>query len=166
LDWESLKFGVSRSAEMRWSKINPSQCKLCSHRHKITCIRAILPDKETCERLCEMFFATVFPLIPVLHLPSFADDFRTFWDETGSKREHDSEIGPLLRSKPSFVCLLSSIKAIRIFHFWVPQQGDGIARLLRSQFVVLQRDNILNGILGLPGAPELRCWRLGVQMIG
>jgi hypothetical protein len=56
-----------------------------------------------------MFFATLFPLIPVLHLPSFADDLRTFWDETGSKREHDSEIGPLLRSKPSFVCLFSSI---------------------------------------------------------
>ena len=51
----------------------------------------------------------MFPLTPVLHLPRFARDFRTFWNETGSPIGHDAEVGALLRRNPSFVCLLSSI---------------------------------------------------------
>ena len=30
-----------------------------------------LPPRETCDELLEAFVATVYPLIPVLHLPSF-----------------------------------------------------------------------------------------------
>ena len=109
LDWENQRFGAPSSADMRRSRTNLSQCKFCGHRYTVRCILALLPTKETCESLCNLFFGTVFPLTPILHLPSFADDFQTFWEETSSKLGHDSEIGPFLRRKPSFVCLLSSI---------------------------------------------------------
>jgi Fungal specific transcription factor domain len=56
-----------------------------------------------------LFFSTVFPLLPILHVPAFADDFRTFWEERNSSKGHDSEIGVLVRRKPGFVCLLSSM---------------------------------------------------------
>jgi hypothetical protein len=69
----------------------------------------MLPDKETCEQLCNLFFATVFPLLPLLHLPAFAEDFYSFWGEVKQSDEHNSQIGMFLRKQPGFVCLLSSI---------------------------------------------------------
>jgi hypothetical protein len=69
----------------------------------------LLPARETCEKLCDLFFATVFPLIPILHLRGFAEDVRAFWEGINETHRHDTEPGPFLRTKPSFVCLLSSI---------------------------------------------------------
>ena len=63
----------------------------------------------TCEKLCDAFFATVFPLIPILHIPDFVHDFDEFWHEVGSRSHHDSEPAPIVRTKPSFLCLLPAI---------------------------------------------------------
>jgi len=109
LDWGNPRTKPSPFDEIRWPKIDPSQCKFCGRRYTLACILAMLPDQDTCEKLCHLFCATVFPLIPLLHLPSFADDFRAFWEETDSTGRHDAEIGPFVRKKPGFVCLLSSI---------------------------------------------------------
>jgi hypothetical protein len=109
LDWESEQVGKSRFNRLRVSRIDPSQCKFCRQKYRLGCILALLPSKETCERLCELFFSTVFPLLPILHLPAYAEDFRTFWEERNASRGHDSEVGVLVRRKPSFVCLLFSM---------------------------------------------------------
>jgi hypothetical protein len=42
-------------------------------------------------------------------LPGFMNDFQTFWEERNASRGHASEIGLLVRRKPGFVCLLSSM---------------------------------------------------------
>ena len=109
LDWANLRTKPRSFDGVRWPKIDPSHCKFCENRYSLTCILAMLPDQDKCEKLCNLFFATVFPIMPLLHLPSFADDFRSFCEETASSRGHDLEVGPALRKNPGFVCLLSSI---------------------------------------------------------
>ena len=108
-DWENDQFGRLQPNEMRVPRINPSQCKFCGHQYRLACVLALLPPKEACERLCCLFFSTVFPLLPILHLLGFAEDFQTFWEERKSSGGHDFEIGVFVRRKPGFVCLLSSM---------------------------------------------------------
>ncbi|KAH8816721.1 fungal-specific transcription factor domain-containing protein [Xylogone sp. PMI_703] len=91
------------------SKLSSSQCKFCGDRYKLPCIVAMLPEREICEKLCNVFFATIFPLIPLLHLPTFAEDFDSFWQEIKSTDKHNSHFSIFLRKKPGFVCLLASI---------------------------------------------------------
>jgi hypothetical protein len=75
----------------------------------MSCVLALLPNRETCEKLCGFFFATVFPLVPILHTKSFAEDFRTFWDGINPDDLHDSEPSMFMRRKPAFLSLLSAI---------------------------------------------------------
>lgn len=70
---------------------------------------ALLPDKDTCDQLCTNFFTTIFPLIPILHLPTFADDYRDFWNERDSQPQHPSDAPGVLRRKPGFIGLLASM---------------------------------------------------------
>lgn len=109
VDLENERFRPPRSSNICRLKTISSQCKLCGRPYNLTCIVNLLPAKDTCERLCNLFFATVFPLTPILHLRSFADDWRAFWEESIQTHRHDAAPGPLLRNKPSFVCLLSAI---------------------------------------------------------
>ncbi|KAL9044548.1 MAG: hypothetical protein Q9214_002320 [Letrouitia sp. 1 TL-2023] len=97
------------SSDMSWSGVASSKCKSCGSRYSLPCILALLPRYEVCEKLCGIFSSTVFPLMPVLHLLDFSHNFRAFWEETGPVIGHDANIGSLLRRKPSFICLLSSI---------------------------------------------------------
>ena len=94
---------------MHVPRIDPSQCKFCGHQYRLGCVLALLPPKTTCESLCSLFFSTVFPLLPILHIPGFANDFQIFWEERNSSRGHDFEIGVFVRRKPGFGCLLSSM---------------------------------------------------------
>lgn len=70
---------------------------------------ALLPTREICEKLCGFFFETVFPLTPILHMRSFAEDFRAFWNGVDEENMHDSQASLLLRRKPGFLALLSAI---------------------------------------------------------
>lgn len=70
---------------------------------------SLLPSQEVCEQLCKVFFTTVFPLIPILHLPSFAEDFQEFWKERNVQPQHPTAAPDFLRKKPGFVSLLSSM---------------------------------------------------------
>src|SRR5262249_24800150 len=99
-----------RSSDFPWTKSSSNKCRLCGRKYNISCVMALLPDKRTCEKQCSLFFATVFPLMPILHVQGFAEDLKTFWDgiRTGANL-HDTEPSPLLRKNPSFVCLLSAI---------------------------------------------------------
>ena len=109
LEQEHQRFRPPHSSDVSWSKAPSSPCKYCGSRYSFSCILALLPGRETCEQLCSIFFSTVFPLMPVLHLQGFAHDFHAFWEGRDSSIGHDAEIGLLLRRKPGFVCLLSSI---------------------------------------------------------
>jgi hypothetical protein len=109
LDWGSEHVEKSALNKLRAPQMDPSQCRLCGQKYKIGCILALLPTKETCERLCDLFFSTVFPLLPLLHPPGFAKDFQMFWEERDGSTGHDSGVGSLVRRKPSFVSLLFSM---------------------------------------------------------
>lgn len=47
--------------------------------------------------------------MPLLHARSFGDDFREFWVGVNQANIHDNEPSLLLRQKPGFLCLLSSM---------------------------------------------------------
>jgi hypothetical protein len=85
-----------------------SICKHCGTRYKLPCIVSLLPAKDICDELCGIFFTTVYPMIPVLHLPTFAADYRDFWTERSAQPQHLA-IPSILRRKPGFVSLLSAI---------------------------------------------------------
>lgn len=70
---------------------------------------ALLPKREVCEKLCKLFSTTVFPLMPLLHLRSFGEDFGEFWDGVRGGNIHNSEPSLFLLKKPGFLSLLTSI---------------------------------------------------------
>ena len=109
LGWDNKWFRPPNSTVQFWSEAASSLCSHCRRRHSLRCLVTLLPSKETCEKLCDIFFSSIFPLMPLLHLPSFGRDFQALWAETGSPIQHDAEMGSLLQKKPSFICLLSSI---------------------------------------------------------
>jgi hypothetical protein len=57
LDWANQRTRAPRFDETRWSKTSPSQYKFCGDRYKLSCILAMLPDKETCEKLYNLFLS-------------------------------------------------------------------------------------------------------------
>ena len=109
LDWDNKWFRPPNSTVHFWSEAASSLCSRCRRRHSLRCLVTLLPSKEICEKLCDIFFSSIFPLMPLIHLPSFARDFQALWAESGSTIQHDAEMGSLLQKKPSFICLLSSI---------------------------------------------------------
>jgi hypothetical protein len=108
-EWMGQKFRPPRNYDFQWMKASSNKCKLCGRNYNMSCVLALLPNRETCEKLCGFFFATVFPLVPILHTKSFAEDFRTFWDGINSDDLHDSEPSMFMRRKPAFLSLLSAI---------------------------------------------------------
>ncbi|KAI1625852.1 hypothetical protein EDD37DRAFT_319687 [Exophiala viscosa] len=107
--WAGLKFRPPRSYDVLWTKAGSNKCKLCGKRYNISCIMALLPTKEVCEKLCSLFFTTVFPLMPLLHARGFEEDFTGFWNGMSARSVHNSEPSLIMRQKPSFLCLLASV---------------------------------------------------------
>lgn len=108
-DWAGQKFRPPRSSQFQWMKTASNKCKLCGRNYNISCVTALLPGRDVCEKLCGFFFATVFPLVPIFHNKSFADDFRSFWDGVNAQDIHNSEPSLFMRKKPAFLSLLSAI---------------------------------------------------------
>lgn len=69
----------------------------------------MLPSKATCHTLCSAFFTNVYPLIPILHIPSFTENYEAFWLDFQQHGDHNVTIGPFLREKPDYVCLLCAM---------------------------------------------------------
>ena len=107
--WTGLKFRPPRMSDLFKTTLAPNKCKFCGRRYNLSCVMSLLPDEETCKTLCNLFFANVFPLMPILHVRGFAEDFKDFWNGSRRGNVHDSEPNALLRKKPGFLCLLSSI---------------------------------------------------------
>lgn len=69
----------------------------------------MLPTPETSGILCSRFLTNVYPLIPILHVPSFQEDIVAFWRDLKQEGGHNITIGPFIREKPDFVCLFSAV---------------------------------------------------------
>ncbi|KIW09949.1 hypothetical protein PV08_11725 [Exophiala spinifera] len=106
--WAGAKFRPPRSSTL-WTGASSNKCKFCGRNYNVSCVMALLPTREVCEKLCRLFFSTVFPLMPLLHLRSFGEDFGEFWEGTRTGNMHNSEPSLLLLKKPGFLCLLTSI---------------------------------------------------------
>lgn len=143
-------------AENQYLFVGISQCKYCGNRYQLPCLVSMLPDKKVCERLCKVFFSTIFPLIPILHIPSFADDFRSFWNETSSKPSHANNAGLFFRKKPSFLTLLSSI----LFASLTSSSASQICNIIDDGAGVSARDmyfvaRVSSTLTGFPRKPSL-----------
>ncbi|EXJ71409.1 uncharacterized protein A1O5_05216 [Cladophialophora psammophila CBS 110553] len=115
LEWAGQKFRPPRNCGFEWTKSSSNKCKFCGRNYNISCVMALLPSREICEKLCGFFFSTVFPLTPIFHMTSFAEDFRTFWDGIPPTNVHNAEPSLFMRKKPGFLSLLSAILFAAVF---------------------------------------------------
>jgi hypothetical protein len=67
------------------------------------------PQSAHVQEVVWHIFATIFPMIPILQVAEFVHGFETFWRETESRRQHESEASSFVRVKPAFLCLLPAI---------------------------------------------------------
>lgn len=86
-----------------------AQCRLCGKGYRLPCVQAMLPDRDTCTKLCNIFFGKIFPLIPILHLPSFRLDFDELVNSLSTRNDCQRGVAPILRRRPGLLCLLFSI---------------------------------------------------------
>lgn len=58
----------------------------------------LLPDRNTVDRLIDLFFVTLGPIYPIIHRPSFCEEYELFWEAQKT-------------AKPAFVVLILLIMA-------------------------------------------------------
>lgn len=87
-----------------------SHCRMCGGGYRLSCVQAMLPDRQICVKLCGVFFGKIFPLIPILHLPSFRLDFEELLQAVEARKgSQEQPVAPVVRRKPGLLCLLFSI---------------------------------------------------------
>ncbi|KAL1303170.1 hypothetical protein AAFC00_006597 [Neodothiora populina] len=85
----------------------------------------MLPEKDVCDHLCNLFSVAVYPLMPILHQPDFLAQYRAFWAESINRNWHVTGPGQVVRKDPSFVCLLfSMLFAATIIESSGPDSGE------------------------------------------
>lgn len=86
----------------------------------VTDILSGLPPQDTCDRMYQDFVETVHPLIPLLHLPTFDNLYRRFWNWRTTWTIGASLHG-VLTENPSFLpILLAVLFTGSISHTWPP----------------------------------------------
>ena len=75
--------------------------------HSLGQIVEQVPSREICDRLWATFISSVYPLIPVLHLPTFYRQYNDFWRSVDECSRGGSP-GGFLAECPSFLPLLLS----------------------------------------------------------
>jgi Fungal specific transcription factor domain len=76
--------------------------------HDLGTILLILPQKNICDELYGNFIASTHPLIPLLHLPSFDQQYIHFW-EWYQKWNHADIPEGVLAETPGFLSLMASV---------------------------------------------------------
>lgn len=108
--WTQGPFRPPANSGLEISPTLQSQCRLCGRSYRVSCVQAMLPSKEISTKLCEIFFGSVFPLIPILHIPSFQQDYDNLWEELETHQPgRETNPASILRRKPGLICLLSAI---------------------------------------------------------
>jgi hypothetical protein len=74
-----------------------------------------LPSKEVCDELWNTFVATIYPLIPILHLPTMYKQLDQFWISV-QQYHSDGVAGGFLAECPSFLALVVSAYFCGTFH--------------------------------------------------
>ena len=74
-----------------------------------------LPPKEVCDDLWNTFVATIYPLIPILHLPTMYRQLDQFWISV-QQYHADGVAGGFLAECPSFLALVVSALFCGTFH--------------------------------------------------
>jgi Fungal specific transcription factor domain len=150
---------IGNSVIRQWVQSNGGnlyKCRFCGHRYTISCVLSTLPPKSACDVLLKSFFTTVYPVIPVLHLPTFSDEYQSFWFENESRDWHASMPGRTIANNPSIVCLLFSI----LFAGSMTVSGSRLAELSAEREPILPGDlyfgtMVSMALVGFPRRPTL-----------
>lgn len=67
-----------------------------------------LPPRESCDLLCKEYFDAVHGIIPILHGPSFQEQYNRFWASLEGMSAETIRAG-ILAENPSFLSLLFSV---------------------------------------------------------
>ncbi|KAE9365933.1 hypothetical protein N431DRAFT_487811 [Stipitochalara longipes BDJ] len=133
--------------------------RLEANGRSIAHILSQIPAKITCNMLCQSFVINVYPMIPIIHLPSFKQACHRFWqwmeDGTGRRTQHPE----ILAENPSFLALLSAVLFCGVttcskndfFQHFGPQSQPEASRTLLS----LTKEAIT--FVGFPQSPALDC---------
>jgi hypothetical protein len=78
-----------------------------------------LPPKATCDELWSTFIATIYPLIPILHLPTAYKQLDQFWISV-QQFQADGIPGGFLAECPSFLALVVCVLFCGTFHKYDP----------------------------------------------
>ena len=66
-----------------------------------------LPNKATCDSLFQSFLIAVYPVHPLIHIPTFQTDYNNFWQ--WCRNSDISQPDNKLLDDPTFLCLLFSV---------------------------------------------------------
>src|SRR6201996_1205662 len=87
---------------------SPNSMSTHNNWHNLASILLTLPQKNVCDELCEKFTTSIHPLIPLLHLPSFDQQYMRFWDWYRDWNHTDIPDG-VLAEIPGFLSLMVSV---------------------------------------------------------
>src|ERR1700749_2238249 len=87
---------------------SPKSMSTHNNWHNLASILLTLPQKNVCDELCEKFTTSIHPLIPLLHLPSFDQQYMRFWDWYRDWNHTDIPDG-VLAEIPGFLSLMVSV---------------------------------------------------------
>ncbi|KFY16394.1 hypothetical protein V492_01379 [Pseudogymnoascus sp. VKM F-4246] len=110
-----------------------------------------LPPQDTCDNMYQNFVETVHPLIPLLHLPTFDNLYRRFWDWRATWTIGASLHG-VLTENPSFLpILLAVLFTGSISHPWLPNSRAALG----DQKKLYKMIPVALSMVGFPHRPSL-----------
>lgn len=156
--WTNGPFRPPQSSGLKLDGLATSQCRLCGRGYRLVCVLAMLPDPAVCTRLCEIFFGSVFPVVPILHLKGLRQDLAELWaGQVSSQGCKDDQLPGILRRKPGLLCLLASI-AFSTLYSTSPKRLDeklGTQRPKSLLLTSLLATMISAALTGFPRRPSL-----------
>ncbi|KFY34678.1 hypothetical protein V494_06559 [Pseudogymnoascus sp. VKM F-4513 (FW-928)] len=110
-----------------------------------------LPPQDTCDNMYQNFVETMHPLIPLLHLPTFDNLYRRFWDWRATWTIGASLHG-VLTENPSFLpILLAVLFTGSISHPWLPNSHAALG----DQKKLYEMIPVALSMVGFPHRPSL-----------
>lgn len=158
LSWTHGPFRPPPNSGLKIPSSAQSHCCLCGRGYRIACVQQMLPSADVCAKLCNVFFSTIFPLVPILHLQAFRQDLDELWAGFNERRAcSEGNLAPIIRRKPGLLCLLSSI-LFSALHCTAPETLDRLLgqdrpkSLLTTTYLATM---IAANLTGFPRRPSL-----------
>ena len=99
---------LSRKGRLAQPKFG-SRCNRCCQRYGLGCIVGFLPQKAVCQKLTNIFFENVFPLMPLFHVPTFDKEQELFWQNKEDQSCVQQSSQAFLEQSPQFLALYFSV---------------------------------------------------------